>query len=175
MDQLHNEWEEDDPRGGYVPTRTKLNKKSKPKEPQKPHVPRWPLDWTHTCPYCGADLKLEDSAVVYDGKSYGDIWMCKNYPECNAYVGCHNGTAVPKGFPANKKLRVARIHAHHMFDPMWKGENKVFKSRHSAYAWMRDVMRLTKDRAHIAMLTVFQCMILVEKIKEKREEINEHR
>ena len=56
------------------------------------------------CPYCGAYSKLIDSKLIY-GVSYGMAYVCKNYPECDTYVGTHKGTIKPRGTLANKELR----------------------------------------------------------------------
>ena len=54
-----------------------------------------PVDYP-VCPYCGAVSILTDSKVVY-GKSYGMIYLCRNYPKCDAYVGVHKRTNEPLG------------------------------------------------------------------------------
>ncbi len=45
------------------------------------------------CPYCNNEAKLVDSAIIYRGVSYGDIWLCK---PCDAYNGVH-----PDGYTAH--------------------------------------------------------------------------
>ena len=44
------------------------------------------------CDYCGGKVIFTDSAIVYHGKSYGNIYYCTN---CGAYVGVHDGTKKP--------------------------------------------------------------------------------
>jgi len=51
------------------------------------------------CPYCGLPAKLVDSEIIYNGRSFGNAWVCSNYPECDAYVGCHRDDP---GKPSNR-------------------------------------------------------------------------
>ena len=40
------------------------------------------------CPYCGGTAILRDASFVYGEKSYGGkVYVCSNYPRCDAYVG----------------------------------------------------------------------------------------
>lgn len=51
-----------------------------------------------SCPYCGKDVLLVNSEVVYGpGHDYGNMWVCSSYPDCDSYVGCHKGTQNPLG------------------------------------------------------------------------------
>ena len=36
------------------------------------------------CPYCGKESELIDSTEIYNGKSYGKMYICR---PCDAYVG----------------------------------------------------------------------------------------
>ena len=71
------------------------------------------------CPYCGSDVMLKDATFIYhrsQAKRWGKVWVCKNYPKCDAYVGCHEGTTLPLGRPANARLRTLKAEAHKQFD-----------------------------------------------------------
>ena len=72
------------------------------------------------CNYCGQEAKWVENKEVY-GRNYGKsymIWLCR---DCDAYVGCHNNTKIPKGnYLANIILREARIKAHSVIDPLWQ-------------------------------------------------------
>jgi ssDNA-binding Zn-finger/Zn-ribbon topoisomerase 1 len=72
------------------------------------------------CPYCGDQAILRDSAIVYHGRSYGLIWLCSNYPTCDAYVGVHEGTKKPFGRMSNAELREWKKRAHEVLDELWK-------------------------------------------------------
>ncbi len=114
------------------------------------------------CPYCGSPVLFVDSKLVY-GKSYGMGYVCSRYPECDAYVGAHRNGGAPMGTLANSKLRTLRMHAHRIFDPLWKsGKMK----RPIAYRLMRTLMDLPKAECHIGMMDDKRCKEFIGKIKE---------
>jgi hypothetical protein len=99
-----------------------------------------------------------DSKEVY-GRSYGAMWMCK---PCDAWVGCHKGTAKPMGTLANAELRNARSVLHALFDPIWENlmeERGLSKSqaRTMAYEWLAREMDLHPDDCHIALFDYEMC------------------
>ncbi|MEB3190449.1 MAG: zinc-finger-containing protein [Snowella sp.] len=102
------------------------------------------------CPYCKRESQFVDSSIIY-GKSYGMIYLCSN---CDAYVGCHNGTNKAKGTLANKELRELRKKAHECFDPLWKNGSQ---SRSSAYKWLSKQLNIPFSKTHIAMFNEEQC------------------
>lgn len=118
------------------------------------------------CPYCGELAVLTDSAEVYRGKSYGNIWLCR---PCQAWVGVHKTDPYnrPLGRLANKLLRVWKMRAHEAFDPLWK--NKVMR-RGEAYAWLSKQLELDKDDCHIGMFDVDMCKKVVMVCSESRRE-----
>ena len=121
------------------------------------------------CPYCGGKAVLQDSAVIYHGKSYGNAWICENYPECDAYVGCHktgNGD-VPLGRLANAELREAKKRAHTWFDPIWKLNKHLTRSE--AYGWLAEQLGIHETECHIGKFDVSQCERVCEVIIEREE------
>lgn len=116
------------------------------------------------CPYCGSPVLLADSIEVYKVRSYGKIWLCSNYPECDAYVGCHQGTDEPLGTPANEALRRARNAAHAAFDPLWQCGGM---SRSEAYRRLSVAMGIPKEKCHIAMFDEEQCREAVELLRPR--------
>ena len=96
------------------------------------------------CPYCHQTTRLVDSIEIYKGRSYGLAYWCE---PCDAYVGCHKGTARSFGSPANEALRDARKEAHKNFDPIWK---ETDLRRKDAYAWLASRMGMRKWDCHIA-------------------------
>lgn len=106
------------------------------------------------CPFCHSKVSIVDSAKIY-GRSYGFIYLCSAYPNCDARVGCHPGTIKPLGTLADKELRRWRSLAHRQFDPLWK--LGVFKTRNAAYIWLSKAMKLPLPRTHIAMFNIQQC------------------
>ena len=106
------------------------------------------------CPFCRSRVSLIDSAKIY-GQSYGFIYLCNAYPNCDARVGCHPGTIIALGTLANKELRRWRTLAHRKFDPLW--QLGVFSSRQTAYKWLSKAMKLPLSRTHVAMFNIRQC------------------
>ena len=113
------------------------------------------------CPYCSGKATLRSSRVVYT-QDYGNIWVCENYPECDAFVGCHKGTDTPKGTLASEELRELRKHAHWLFDSIWKNGEMT---RRQVYKRLAEVLAIPKTRAHIAMLDEDECRQLISSLQ----------
>jgi DNA-directed RNA polymerase subunit RPC12/RpoP len=120
-------------------------------------------DHAPTCPYCGERAVLKDSSAVY-GRSYGMIYICWNYPQCDAYVGVHRGSTLPLGTMANAELREWRKKAHAAFDPLWKSGAMT---RVKAYKWMRNQLHLSKDESHVAMFDIERCKALIAAVEAR--------
>ena len=113
------------------------------------------------CPYCGAEVVLRNATYIYhDNKSkfYGKVWVCSNYPKCDAYVGCHHGTTIPKGRLANPRLRCLKMEAHKQFDPIWKSG---LKKRRQAYKWLAEKLEIPVEECHIGMFDVKDCQRVI--------------
>lgn len=87
------------------------------------------------------------------------FYGCSNFPTCRGSHSAVQKTGAPMGVVANKATRVARVHAHEVFDRIWK--RKLVPSRHDAYKWMREHMKLSHSKAHISMMSKEQCETLV--------------
>jgi hypothetical protein len=121
------------------------------------------------CPYCGKEVVLRNSDIIY-GKSYGNVWMCSNWPKCDAYVGCHNGTKKPLGRLANKELRYWKKKAHYAFDSIWKSGRM---DRSTAYSWLANKLNIPGNKCHIGMFDIDRCKSVCElsKVFEQNEGI----
>lgn len=75
---------------------------------------------TLNCPYCKDIATLRSSKEVYGGRDFGNMFICNNYPSCDAYVGVHLGSNKPLGRLANAELRSWKKRAHAHFDPLWQ-------------------------------------------------------
>ena len=115
-----------------------------------------------TCPYCKQKAVLQSSEVVYGkGRNFGNIWVCKNYPSCDSYVGCHKGGSIPLGTLANAELRELRKQAHALFDPLWK-ENKINlvdrsfvpgqSLRQKSYKWLAEQLFISREDCHFSWM-----------------------
>lgn len=117
-----------------------------------------------TCPYCGAHAVLQKGSFVHGDKSKEEyLYVCSNYPRCDAYVGVHAGTKIPKGTLANGDLRNKRIKTHKMFDKVWKSK---LMTKKEAYRWMTYVMGLPCEMAHIGSFSDYRCDELTKICKE---------
>lgn len=88
------------------------------------------------CPYCGSSAFWDDGKLLQREVS---AWMCRRWPECDAYVGCHPGTRSPLGSLADPVLRQQRMHVHHRMDQLWRASGKTI-SRKQAYALVAAVL-----------------------------------
>jgi ssDNA-binding Zn-finger/Zn-ribbon topoisomerase 1 len=114
------------------------------------------------CPYCGSYADFKDSAVVYYGKSFGMMYICSNYPVCDAYVGVHNGTDNPLGRLANAELRKWKKRAHEVFDELWKSKRYP---RSKAYKMASDMLGIPVSETHIGMFNVQDCKDLIKSLQ----------
>ena len=119
------------------------------------------------CPYCGAEAHLKDASFIYHtskSKKWGKVWVCSNFPKCDAYVGCHEGTEIPLGRLANARLRTLKKEAHRQFDPIWKSG---LMSRREAYKWLADMLNISLDECHIGMFDVKMCQKVIHLCKRQ--------
>lgn len=115
---------------------------------------------TLRCPYCGRPAILKDASYVYGPNSRGGkVYVCSHYPACDAYVGVHQGTALPKGSLANNTLRKKRIQAHRIFDQIWK---QGILNCQEAYRWLADKFCLEIRQAHIGNFSDYMCDQLIK-------------
>jgi len=118
------------------------------------------------CPYCGGESNLKPDSYVYSGTSYGGkVWVCENWPKCQAFVGVHRDGR-PLGMLANRQLREARIAAHDAFDPLW--QSGTFKRR-AAYQLLAVMMNIPVCDCHIGMFDEKQCKQVLEYVPKLQE------
>lgn len=123
------------------------------------------------CPYCGGEMILKDATFIYHSKkskNYGQVWVCENYPKCDSYVGCHKGTSIPKGRPANPRLRTLKKEAHKQFDPIWKSG---LMSRKEAYKWLANMLDISLDECHIGMFDIKMCQKVIHLCRKQNNEV----
>ncbi len=108
------------------------------------------------CPYCKSGTEYIDSAEVYNGVSYGMIYMCR---PCDAYTGVHKGTDTALGRLANAELRKWKKEAHKHFDVIWKSG---FTDRKEAYKELGEHLNIPTEYIHIGMFGVETCKKVVE-------------
>lgn len=112
------------------------------------------------CPYCGSPVVLRSADGIYrENKNRVMLYVCSNYPECDAYVKAHPGTNLPMGSLANHELRTLRRTAHYYFDQLHKTGRM---SRQESYRWLADKMCVPMSEAHIGHLGEYYCKQVIQ-------------
>lgn len=122
-----------------------------------------------TCPYCGDEARAVTGGELYPHRL--DLYGLKFYQcaPCDAYVGTHKTSGAPLGTLANRELRAARNAAHKVFDPLWRNNPKL--SRTKAYLWLARAMDMPVEKTHIALFDVEQCRRVVQLCAQLRAEM----
>ena len=130
-----------------------------------------------TCLYCGSRCTLCTSDLVRPGHDVKPVWVCSQWPECDAWVGCIKPQSVnglkyqPLGHPANAELRRLRIECHELFDKLWKHKKgSQYKNRAKAYHKLTKVMNLPLELCHIACFNKEQVLKAIQFLKEGKLE-----
>jgi hypothetical protein len=106
------------------------------------------------CPYCQSQAEKVTGEKIYPHRPdlyHKTFWECE---PCDAYVGCHPNTDTPLGRLADIELREAKMRAHAVFDPIWKGGDM---KRGEAYGWLAKQLGIKKQECHIGMFDVETC------------------
>ena len=124
------------------------------------------------CPYCGSTTVYRSATGIYSNNP-DDVmlYVCKNYPTCDAYIRTQKGTAIPMGEMANGKLRALRTDAHRLFNQLYL---KGYMSKHTAYGWLSSVLGVPQEKAHIAQLSELKCELVIRETKKQLEFFQTH-
>lgn len=118
------------------------------------------------CLECGKPAVQTMSQAIYPHRPdlwNRPMWQCA----CGAYVGCHAGTIKPKGRPAGRETRKARMAAHEAFDRLWQrkmerdGCSKK-KARAAGYKWLAEQLGLSAVDCHIGEMTRANALRVVQ-------------
>lgn len=111
------------------------------------------------CPYCKTGTKLVSEEAIYGHKYKGRaIRACKNWPACDAYVGCDdNGIAL--GRLARQKLRGLKMDAHAVFDLLWKDGHM---KRNKAYSALSRHLGIPREYTHIGWFNIETCREVIK-------------
>lgn len=114
--------------------------------------------------YCGSPAILRSADGIYrDNNKNTMLYVCKNYPECDAYVRVHTGTTIPVGSLANHELRTLRRTAHQYFDQLYLSG---MMSKQDAYQWLADLLSAPLSKAHIGYLGEYYCKVVIEESRK---------
>lgn len=116
------------------------------------------------CPYCGSTVVLRSADGIYhENHSNTMLYVCSNYPKCDAYVRTHLGTNIPVGVLANHKLRALRNEAHRHFDKLYL---RGMMSKQDAYLWLANLLQVPLSKAHIGLLGEYYCTQVIEESRK---------
>ncbi len=122
------------------------------------------------CPYCGSPVVFRSADGIYYDNSKGVmLYVCSQYPQCDAYVRVHAKTNIPVGSLANHELRTLRRTAHQYFDQL---HQSGYMSKQDAYQWLADLICAPLSEAHIGYLGVYYCK---QVIQESRRMLDRYR
>lgn len=116
------------------------------------------------CPYCGSSVTLRDASHVHGVRGNGLLYVCDRFPRCDAYVGVHEGSSRPLGTLADRELRIWRRLAHESLDPLWRSGRMA---RREAYRLLQEILAVPAEHAHIAMLNLAQCRVLIRELARR--------
>ena len=113
------------------------------------------------CPYCGAPVVYRSADGIYkENSNRVMLYVCSNYPKCDAYVRVHAGTRIPVGTLANQELRALRRTAHKHFGRLYQCG---IMSKEDAYRWLADLVCAPLSEAHIGYLGEYYCSLVIER------------
>lgn len=88
------------------------------------------------------------------------FWGCSRFPDCKAAHGAHPDGS-PMGTPADTETKALRQQVHAVFDPLCK---KAGLTRSESYRFLRHVMQMSGDDAHIAKFDKATCELAIERL-----------
>ncbi len=116
------------------------------------------------CPYCGGNVELRSAEGIYKEDVHKTMLLvCRNYPECDAYVRVLPGTQKPVGTMANGKLRAMRNTAHRYFDMIHKSG---LMTKNEAYQWLAYKVCAPLSQAHIGLMGEYYCQQTINESKK---------
>lgn len=104
--------------------------------------------------------------IYYDNSREMMLYVCSNYPECDAYVRVHPGTNIPVGTMANRRLRELRKQAHREFDKLYKSGTMT---KQEAYYWLAYMISAPLSQAHIGYLGEYYCEVVIRESRKLYE------
>ena len=116
------------------------------------------------CPYCGSTVEYRSAEGIYkDNHKNVMLYVCTNYPECDAYVRVHEGTNKPVGTLADSKLRAMRLEAHKLLDKIQK---RGIMTKNECYQWIANTIMSPLSQAHIGYLGEYYCKMVIDECKK---------
>lgn len=114
------------------------------------------------CPYCNAKAVLRPANTVYgisDRSTGRHLYVCTNWPKCDAYVSAHKSDRKPMGRLANGNLRHKRILAHKAMEDY---RRLTHMDKWAVYLWLQGKLGLGEHHIHIAKFDDEMCDRVIE-------------
>lgn len=116
------------------------------------------------CQYCGGSVVLRSADGIYrKNPNHTMLYVCSNYPRCDAYVRTHSRTSIPVGTLANPRLRKLRHQAHYYFNQLYYSG---LMSKQEAYLWLTELLQIPPSEAHIGLLGEYYCNEVIKESKK---------
>ena len=91
------------------------------------------------------------------------LYVCTNYPVCDAYVRVKPGTREPVGTMADGKLRSLRHSPNHYFDKIYKSG---LMTKEEVYRWLAYIIAAPMSEAYIGKLGEYYCNLVIDESKK---------
>lgn len=127
-----------------------------------------------TCPYCSAKAVLRPANTVYgisERSSGKHLYVCANWPKCDAYVSAHRGDRRPMGRLANGDLRHKRILTHRAMEDYRK---LTRMDKWALYIWLQGKMNMDEKQIHIANFNEEMCDRVIAICREAAADYKKH-
>ena len=116
------------------------------------------------CPYCGKNVVFRSAdGVSKENKFNTMLYVCSDYPKCDAYVRVKPGTKRPMGTLADSNLRALRTEAHFYFDQL---HESGAMTKQQAYQWLAYKVSAPLSQAHIGYMREYYCQRVIEECKK---------
>lgn len=109
------------------------------------------------CPYCGSNAVLKPANKIFGVRTYEPnrfLYVCSNWPSCDAYVTAHTQDYSPMGTLANGQLRHKRILAH---KALLTYRKVTHTEKWASYIWLAGKLGMDHQRTHIGMFSDEEC------------------
>ena len=122
-------------------------------------------DWYHEgfveaeCPECRVQMRLQNFR-------YGTAFFCEKC-DIKWYT---DSLGRPRGKPANRETRQARMDAHSEFDKLWKNGHM---SRRRAYKWLQQELGVPREQCHMKEMDAATCRRVQALVLRKFQEIRQ--
>lgn len=120
--------------------------------------------------HCGAPARLVPATDIYGpnvDQPDRNFWACRDYPECNSYVGTHRESpiAAPVGTLADTETRALRRRVHKFFDMLWNRPDAKC-TRQGAYRILERIMGAQKGYAHVGWMDAAECRTAITRLRD---------